>query len=236
MTEFIMIGVMHEVAPDMTTGIGLMDAPAEEQFRLRVASKITDQSVVFLEGRNLTQLLRPNMPGYAKMFASLNRVLVEARPALGGADPRWDVHPQKSRRRKQVMLDWLAYVQRTFHFPHFPSSMEEAEEMVRANEFEIARILPAEPDEQEWARHIYMSMRRFNRSHVEWLRKVEDRFDTCVVVTGLVHAMSLSVLTSHRLENLLDERHHLVNDIYANYAAVMHLPQVLLELEQRPAA
>jgi hypothetical protein len=238
MTEFIMVGVMHDMNPITVMSNGLMDSTSAEQFRLRITPKITDRSVVFHEGFVSSQLFRPGMDAYEKRRAELVPVLGEIRPALGFVDSRWDASHAKRVSRVKMVQDWIVYANKAFRFAHYPETMAKLDAMIRADQFEFVRTQPAWRGENEYARHMYTSMRRFNRSHIEAMRKADGKFDTCVVIAGFVHAMALSRLTGYQLENLVDVKTDYADSVslYAAYANIMYLPQALLGLEQRPAA
>lgn len=238
MTEFIIAGVMHDMDPITIMGNSLMDSISEEQFRLRITPKITDKSIVFHEGFISSQLFRPGMDAYEKRRAELVPVLGEIRPTLGFVDSRWDVSYPKRLGRIKIVQDWIAYANEAFRFASYPETMAKLDAMIRADQFEFVRTQPAWRGEKEYARHMYTSTRRFNRSHIEAMRRADGKFDTCVVIAGYVHAMALSRLTGYQLENLVDVKTNYADSVslYAAYANIMYLPQALLGLEQRPAA
>ena len=234
MTEFILAAIAHQPS-SVNTKKALVSAECEARFESKILPRLTNRSAVFVEGHYRPYLIEPEFKEYSLCLTQLGgrfaEILKGIRPALGCFDPRWSGDYQKSLKIWNLEQAWLSSCVKIVDFNslYSLSSFEELLERIRTGDFAIPMRRAPDPKEIEVARRVYGLNRRFNRSFIDAMRRYAPWYDTCVLVAGFSHCLSVALHTGWELVNLKGENREALEDMFIGYVGGEIMPRLLAE-------
>ena len=218
MTEYLIVAVSHELVPHNISD-RLLSPGCLTRFKSEVAPRITNDSLILLEGFDSRGIVRPNHQAYRMALRDFGDALGDKTPALMAVDPRGTVSIEKSDAMGAMYDVWEMVARHLIQtdWERKPSTFTEALEWLEQEPPPAKLARRATRDEIELARRVRTQHRKFDFRYVDAMRRYGSQFDFCVFVGGTIHALALAKKTGFPAIYLGDEGE--IGEIYLAYRA-----------------
>ncbi len=230
MVQYLLVGMNHDTSEATTlsstvrAASGLMSVKHQARFAEQVAPLVTSRSLVIFEGW-WDGFCRPGDAQYDRMIDEVP-VLRSTKPTLLGIDFRHDKSKPNKYHFEEAYIRWITVVSVTCDILLRPTSFEELMDTIRGDNQHCVPLRPLSHEERELGRRVNAMQRKFDRLHLEAMRKHAPRFDRCILVAGSNHCIRIALKTGWEYCNLLDPGE--ITRTYKCYVADYLFPQLVL--------
>jgi hypothetical protein len=225
MTTRALVAVSHELKASKEADDILMSPYCRLRATNDLLPLVTDKSLLLIEGFEHNTFVPSSHLGYDLLHNREKAWLGEIRPTFAGFDPR-ATSPQMCDLCDARYQQWQKLVKEVVDtdWSVEPQSFTNVKAMLE-NDIPQARLnRPVSREEIELARWILTISRKFDRLYLEALGKNGNRFDTILCLVGSIHALSMSMRSSHQVIDLTEpsDAHY----IYYAYLEDYHWPRL----------
>jgi len=222
MSKFLLVGTRHAMSSEVHSE-ALMTTEQMNLFGTRVGSRITDDSLLLVEGVWRDTLLERGAPEYRYELGTFARVLGTSKPSLGFFDPR----EKDAKYHLAMYRRWAECFDRLFRLSDRPVNVGETLDLIRAQTYQIEMLGRPSRADLDVARAIDKANRDFNRSYIQAMKRYASRHDFVVLVSGAAHSIAISLHTGWPLELLFGPESG--EFVYQGYVGTQVCPALILK-------